>query len=663
MGFTEGSSPHPDSILLVSGSLPFIKRWNLQAQGPVLVLCDEHVRQRQFIDGQLRWSQVRHVTFGGVTQFQTLVGTNIPDFEPTRTTLRRTLEHIIDYSLKPRWSPAPGAHNSSLTVKDRLHPDDLGREVCYHTHYSGTGWGTRRLSNDELGIAFGWPAWARKANQDHPSFPCVPVQIMDGLLKSLVLEAPSLSLLRTPTPRPSVGPCDRTWLPLIQRFLPHSWVDSSLVTEKAAKRDDARVPTHLWDQRCSLVIPHCMPALPTLRMCLARTLVTRLWEEFRGYLSTTHGPDWQGKLGSHKTHLARARKGRFLGKRTRGDRDKDRDKDKDEKGETESPHNELAKDVIAGVDAIGRFDKADWWAWKEGSTLLYWRWPAGEQRQSARDGMSIWIRSKLPRHQQKARPPDPLKKELIRDKLQKILDRRYVVAPVTVGFIRSLMEFFDVRKDDDIRLVYNGTSCGLNDALWAPNFWLPTPATAARSLGYGYYMADIDLGEMFLNFPLHEILQRFSGIDLSHYSEAEIAMWVHWTRCWMGLKPSPYMAVRFYYWAEEFARGDRRAPTNALRWDLVKLNLLGDPAYDPTLPRVMKWDSSIENIAGDLVAFVDDLRASGHSIERTWAISRQIVSRLQYLGIQDAPRKRRPPVCTPGACAGSVFITTDSEVR
>jgi hypothetical protein len=46
---------------------------------------------------------------------------------------------------------------------------------------------------------------------------------------------------------------------------------------------------------------------------------------------------------------------------------------------------------------------------------------------------------------------------------------------------------------------------------------------------------------------------------------------------------------------------------NPLRWEFVKLNLLGNPAYDPALPRVMKWGSLIKNIAGDLVAFIDDL--------------------------------------------------------
>jgi hypothetical protein len=195
-------------------------------------------------------------------------------------------------------------------------------------------------------------------------------------------------------------------------------------------------------------------------------------------------------------------------------------------------------------------------------------------------------------------------------------------------------------------LVYNGTSCGLNDALWAPNFWLPTPTTAARCLGFGYFMVDIDLGEMFLNFPLPSLLRRFSGVDLSHFSgdfewDPKLMGWVHWTRCWMGLKPSPFMAVRFYYLAAEFGRGNRQEKKNPLRWDFIRLNLPGNPAYDPALPRVMKQDAVTRKIAGDIVAFVDDLRTPGCSIEQAWAIAHQMVSRLQYLGLQDAPRKRR----------------------
>jgi hypothetical protein len=79
----------------------------------------------------------------------------------------------------------------------------------------------------------------------------------------------------------------------------------------------------------------------------------------------------------------------------------------------------------------------------------------------------------------------------------------------------------------------------------------------------------------------------------------------------MGFHPSPYYAVRFYYWVEEIIRGDCQAPGNPLRWDRVVLNLPGSREFDPSLPRVAKWNDLWNAIAGDVIAFVDDLRASG----------------------------------------------------
>ena len=45
--------------------------------------------------------------------------------------------------------------------------------------------------------------------------------------------------------------------------------------------------------------------------------------------------------------------------------------------------------------------------------------------------------------------------------------------PESEDFIRSLFDYFGVEKPGDIRMVYNGTSCGLNKAVWAPNFGCP----------------------------------------------------------------------------------------------------------------------------------------------------------------------------------------------
>jgi hypothetical protein len=238
------------------------------------------------------------------------------------------------------------------------------------------------------------------------------------------------------------------------------------------------------------------------------------------------------------------------------------------------------------------------------------------------------------------------------------------------SFVESLMEYFDVPKADAIGLVYNGTGCGLNIRVWAPNFWLPVLRSATNVLNFGYCSVDIDLGDFFLSFPLPELYRRYSGIDLTPFKES--LGWANlsdkefetiWERCWMGFRPGPYYAVRLYYWAEEFARGNPKQISNPLRWNEVILNLPGNPAYDPALPRVMKWDKVVNNIAGDIMAFVDDLRASGLSKEQCWQIARQVASQLQYLRIQDALRKRRSPVWNPGAWAGAIFSTDADKIN
>jgi hypothetical protein len=130
----------------------------------------------------------------------------------------------------------------------------------------------------------------------------------------------------------------------------------------------------------------------------------------------------------------------------------------------------------------------------------------------------------------------------------------------------------------------------------------------------------------------------------------------------MGFTPSPYNAIRTYYIAEEFARGNPALESNPMRYDQVKLNLPGDPIFDPTLPYVMKWNDVADAIAGDVKTFVDDLRGTGFSFENAWQVARQLGSRFQYLGIQEAARKRRPPSQTPGAWAGSVLAIFLSQL-
>ena len=69
--------------------------------------------------------------------------------------------------------------------------------------------------------------------------------------------------------------------------------------------------------------------------------------------------------------------------------------------------------------------------------------------------------------------------------------------------------YFSIPKGtDDTRVVYNGTICGLNKIIWVPTFALPTVATHLRSVGVGTYMGDVDAGEQFLNYILHNELRK-----------------------------------------------------------------------------------------------------------------------------------------------------------
>jgi hypothetical protein len=95
--------------------------------------------------------------------------------------------------------------------------------------------------------------------------------------------------------------------------------------------------------------------------------------------------------------------------------------------------------------------------------------------------MVPFIQGELPRFRQKARVPSTIaKQKQVADKLKTIIKRKYI-AP---GFVTSLTDVFAVPKGADIRLVYNGTSCGLNQATWAPNFWLTYPQSALRLLDF-----------------------------------------------------------------------------------------------------------------------------------------------------------------------------------
>mmetsp|Transcript_18233 Transcript_18233/g.45137 ORF Transcript_18233/g.45137 Transcript_18233/m.45137 type:complete len:1296 (-) Transcript_18233:2196-6083(-) len=438
-------------------------------------------------------------------------------------------------------------------------------------------------------------------------------------------------------------------------------VDRDVRERKATKSDDAAVPEYLWTEHFieesevkSGWQESDKPAIEKGMAILRKYLLRRWkWKVLRSYVDWLHqsGNRPEGSATNWVKLVQVGAEWKFEWR-------------KDGLQEYQSWHRRMKEgDLLefeAGSDAIFRAWNSTWWEWDDGSRPFHWRWPKW-YRNTIRDGLEIHLRSDVPEYKVPQRDEkDPTIKEAIKKKLAKVRYRRYIAK----GAVVSLTSFFAVEKgEDDIRMVYDGTKSGLNEAMWVPRFGLPTIESHLRSIEEGTFMADVDVGECFLNFPLHPSLRKLAGVDLTHYfpDPNRATVWECWHRALMGVKSSPYQAVQGMSVAEEVIRGDPSDTTNVFQWDDVRLNCPGDESYDPSKPWVSKVRLD-DRIAADLISYVDDLRPSGPSRREAWKAARRTASVLNHLGIQDAARKRRDSSRTPGAWAGSVVVTRDDGV-
>jgi hypothetical protein len=324
----------------------------------------------------------------------------------------------------------------------------------------------------------------------------------------------------------------------------------------------------------------------------------------------------------------------------------------------------LARDLEVGKDAVSRAANSTWWSWDSGSTLFYWRWPR-RCRKDVRDGTKLYVDwDRMPRYMKKQQwPKDEMERQKLEQKIRKVRGRGYVQP----GFVRSLTGFFAVPKaGTDIRVVYDATQCGLNDALWAPNFFLPTVDSILRNASAATWFGDIDLGEMFLNYTLDLDIRQYAGIDVTGVDDSHIGKGVkrileRWCRTLMGFKPSPYVCTQTFSWSEEIIVGDHSDCKNPFFWDQVILNLPGMKEYNPVMPRVYRWNSIDNCMACFFGTYIDDIRSGGPTERSCRETSRRIASRINYLGQQDAVRKRGHPAKTPRAWAGAKCEASEKE--
>ena len=168
--------------------------------------------------------------------------------------------------------------------------------------------------------------------------------------------------------------------------------------------------------------------------------------------------------------------------------------------------------VRAGLDALRRSANASWFKWLAGSAPFFWNWGKRYHR-LIRDGQPHYTTGPfLPFSKPQQRLKDLAKHELMQDKVVQVRKQDCILP----GKITGGTQFFCVDMGlDNIWMVYNGTSCGLNKVLWAPRLGLSTIKQTIRALLPGYLQCDLNVSEQFLNYPLHMDLREYLGVDVS----------------------------------------------------------------------------------------------------------------------------------------------------
>ena len=400
---------------------------------------------------------------------------------------------------------------------------------------------------------------------------------------------------------------------------------------KAVKADDAEIPVYLWNNRIPAVgatAEALGSALTSLRKLGWRWYIKVLLRDCIRYMREEHGDNWPSKPRYAREGIT-----------------------------------EVSKDQSSIVKLLWHSTQTDWFEYNAGSKLVHFRFPK-RYRKLARDGVPIFFEKPGPTTRGfQPRIADSVVRDLTREKVAKVLQRRYLCEATTP--VRSFIKYFAVPKGvDDVRIVYDATANGLNECVWSPPFWLPTINTLVCGLDENSWMTDRDMADMFLNFQLHSSAVPFTGVRLSSLYEASDKIGVCeavWDRNLMGFAPSPYNSVKMARIVEDICKGDRHQigkgidgrELNPFQWESVKLNLPGVSDYDPCVTWISKRRKD-GRIACDVYTFVDDERVTGPDEDLTWQASHVLASKQSYVGIQDAARKARPCSKSPGAWAGSV---------
>ena len=450
----------------------------------------------------LNWHRLSHADVGGASSEKFFLGFISRDPKKNRLSSCRTsavqcfVSDIQKVDISGQMCAAPGEiskagdppsahtlpHDSNVHMASQCLPEPFRLVSVLDTT---TGWVARKLTGKEVAAAWDVPPDKIKRLESdlavgHTTLRQLlsspPLKILQGAFSLL---QPAVKVNNSAESIKTLSPGDPSFK--LSTYVPEIILkELSASHVKAVKNDDAATETEMWDTACvpNFVSEVHSPAFEYLRAFSVKRFVKNIKASFSRYLMQRYHYAWKdGDTGADASEL------------------------------------ELRRDLESGLDGIRRAEQSSFWNWGGGLTPFFWRWQP-EIHGDMRDGTKLYVdKSKLPAFKKAQQlPKDKTVVERITDKIQKVRLCGYIAA----GLVLSLTSFFQVPKgEDDICIVYNLTACGLNDALWAPSFWMPTIMNVLDCATSDAWFGDVDAGEMFLNYILDVNIRPYAGVDVS----------------------------------------------------------------------------------------------------------------------------------------------------
>ena len=652
-------------LVLVQGTSEFcrkvllgLKEWGICDKDMVGVVLPNQLRNLPLA---MNFIKLPHSHLGGVTTTPLSIGLSKTwkDIEVKKPTaeLKRKIEDIASVTEGGLERNKPDA--DEIPSQEPKTSELCSKSFVLRSVFKKSGWVTRLLTPVEIAIALDFPVGCVSRLKDHPEFqknhvewtkvpPVKAIQWAGHLVtgSSRKIKVNGKSVLEEESPENEKIQISS------QRKKGLNYSDQEIYSRieqtKAVKNDDALTDFDIWNRKASETtkITESEDWLFVQKTPKTPTEVDPTKIDFMNQLRTLSLKRYRKNIAKSFTKYLREKYSKeeireylsLLEKRSVRQKD-------------------LHRDIVVGRIALEKVNNASFWEWDEGSAPIFWRWQP-EVQKDVRDGTKIWVTGELP--VEKARQIMPADKDLV-EKLGDKIDAVRVKGYISDGHVISITHFFAVAKGEgDIRVVYNLSRNGLNEALWTPSFWMPTMMNVLDLAIHSSWFCDVDVGEMFLNFPLHPHIRPHCGVDLSWQLKGKGCKWERWNRMAMGMSPSPWVCTRLMGWMMEMVKGDPKQPGNPFGWNSVILNLPGMETYNPSMPRCYKWNEETQSLATDVHWFMDDFRTCGASEEAVQAGTHKLESMMSYLGIQDATRKRRNHGQHVGEWVGAISVSVEN---